>query len=677
MTRARPAIQWVCYALVSFLPGSAWAADPPPAPVLDEVVVTATRVPEPVGRVPGSPTIVTREEQLATPFLGGHQVDDLLRYVPGVQPGLLSSRYNHPTAQSLSLRGLGTRRALVLLDGVPLNDGFGGWINWGLVPDTIERIEVVPGGGSNLYGAWAMGGVVQILTEQPGNDSKFKLESSAGNQGTYTQSLAGRYGSEQGGAALAYRSYHTNGFITVPTDQRGPVDRSDDSRHEHFHGTVVRSLNAGTRLTASGGLFREDRTFGTPLSLASRTIGSTAIGLDGDLGRDGRWETKLFAQWQTFRNVTSVVKPSSAVRQSEVLDRIQVIPSNDFGGLSQWTVPVGTWSRVVVGTDARAILAQSEEQIFTGGGGHTLARGKQVGWGLFGEWIADPTDRLTVVPSLRWDWWKNFDGHIEGTSGAVTPTRDNVESALNPKLALQYRFTDSLKAGASVYQAFRAPTLNELYRGFTFAGFSFLPNENLSPERLTGGEAKVEADLLPARRLTIRTTGHYDEVKDQIVFITQGPLAARRQNVGRARTIGGELDLTFRPTERLSFTTGYAYADSIITSFMGDATREGKELPNVSRHQVVVGVTFGHPDWAEATILGRYLSRQFADDLNRQPIADFVVVDASIRKKIGKLVRLFLNAENLTDRRYIAAQTGAIKTLGAPLLLVGGLTLEY
>lgn len=677
MTLLLPAVLWVWCAIVSPVVVPAWAADTNPSSTLDEVVITATRAPEPVSRVPAAPTIIRREQLQTTPFHGGHQADDLLRYVPGVQPGLLSSRYNHPTAQALSLRGLGARRALVLLDGVPLNDGFGGWINWGLVPDTIERIEVVPGGGSNLYGTWAMGGVVQILTEPPDVGFKSRLESSAGNQDAYTQSLAGRYGTERGGAGLAYRWYHTNGFITVPSDQRGPVDRTDDSRHEHVHGTVVRSLSAGTRLTVSGTLFREDRTFGTPLSLASRTIGSAAVGLDGNVGRDGRWDTKLFAQWQTFRNLTSVVTPSSMNRQSEVRDRIQVIPSNDFGGLSQWTVPVGPWSRLVVGTDARAIVGQSEEQIFTGGGGRSLARGKQVGWGLFGEWIADPTDRLTIVPSLRWDWWKNFDGRVEATSGAVTPTRDNVESAVNPKLAAQYRVTDHVRVGASIYRAFRAPTLNELYRGFTFAGFSFQPNENLTPERLTGGEAKIEADLLPERRLTLRVTGHYDEVKDQIVFITQGSLAAKRQNVGQARTIGGELDLTVRPAEHLSFTTGYACADSIITDFMGDATREGRQLPNVSRHQVVIGLTFGHPDWAQATILGRYLSRQFADDLNTQPIADFMVVDASIQKRIGKLLRLFLNAENLTDRRYIATQTGAIKTLGAPLLVVGGLSLEY
>src|SRR5438067_8016988 len=124
---------------------------------LEEVVVTATKVPQAPTEVSAAQTTLTHTDILATPYRGGDQLDDLLRYVPGVQPSILSSRYNHPTAQFLSLQGLGNRRALVLLDGVPLNDGFGGWINWGRVPDMIQRVEVVPGGGSSLYGTWAMG----------------------------------------------------------------------------------------------------------------------------------------------------------------------------------------------------------------------------------------------------------------------------------------------------------------------------------------------------------------------------------------------------------------------------------------------------------------------------------------------------------------------------------------
>lgn len=630
-------------------------------------------------RIPAAASVITREQIERSPFPDGHQVDDLLRYVPGVQSSNLSSRYNHPTAQAITLRGLGSRRALVLLDGVPLNDGFGGWINWGLVPNNLERVEVVPGGGANLYGTWAMGGVVHLLTRPATMGPDFRAESQAGNLSSYQQAVSARYGTQRASLSLNYRWFHTNGFIPTPAYQRGPIDQSNDSRHEHFTGSVSTALDSRTTLTLSGSLFREDRSFGTPLSLATRTIGSAAVGLDGGTSRGDRWEAKLFAQWQTFRNLSSQITPAPTVRLGEVRDRIQTIPSNDFGGSAQWTAPITPRHRLVLGSDARAIIAQSEDQVFTATGpaGRALAKGRQVGWGVFGEWIADLTDRLTVIPSFRSDWWKNFDARIESTQGAVTIPRDNVEHVLNPKLAVHYRLTDRLRAGAAVYQAFRAPTLNELYRGFGFGGFNFLPNENLTPERLTGGEAKLEGDFLRNRRLSWRISGHYDEVKDQIIFVTQSPSAAQRQNVGRTRTYGGELDVVFRLLDGVSLNLGYAYADSAIKDFPGNPSRVGKRVPNVSRHQVVMGLTLGHPDRIQMTLLGRYLSRQFADDLNTQPVADFVVLDASLRKQIMTGMTLFLNGENLTDRQYIATQTGPIKTLGAPLLVMGGLRMEY
>ena len=90
----------------------------------DELVISATRTPETAAKTAAAVTVVSEDEIKRSPYPGGHELDDVLRSVPGVQPALLSSRYNHPTAQSITINGLGTRRALVLLDGVPLNDGF-------------------------------------------------------------------------------------------------------------------------------------------------------------------------------------------------------------------------------------------------------------------------------------------------------------------------------------------------------------------------------------------------------------------------------------------------------------------------------------------------------------------------------------------------------------------------
>ena len=646
---------------------------------MEEVVITATRTPEVTSSVPGSPTLLTQDDIDESMFQQGHQVDDLLRSVPGVQPALLSSRYNHPTAQSLSLRGLGIRRSLVLLDGMPLNDGFGGWINWGLTPDRLQKIEVMPGGGSNIYGNWAMGGVIHLLSESPQMGTSIRSTSQAGNLSTYTQSLSGRYGNDRFGILLGYRWFHTNGFITVPIYQRGPIDQANDSRHQLFNGQLALQVNARTHIRLRGHLFKEDRSFGTPLSLATRTIGTVSGEIHGQTKRGDQWDATMFAQWQTFRNQTSQILPSPVLRVQERLDRIQTIPSNDLGGTFQWTAPLGSRHTLVAGTDFRLILGRSEEEIFSATGSiqRGLGKGTQLGWGVFTEWIANITDRFTVIPSLRMDWWKNFKGKIVTPQGMTTIPRDNVETALNPKLAFRYRLSRQMTTSLSGYQAFRAPTLNELYRDFSFSGFTFFSNPHLVPERLTGGETNLAFDVLADQRVVLRATAHYNEVKDQIVFVPNGALSVQRQNIGRTRTVGSELDLTIQAWKGLVVNMGYAYADSTIREFPGNPSLVGNQVPNVSRHQATAKATIGNPDTVQFTVMVRYLSKQFTDARNQQPVADFVLLDASLQKNLNRHIRLFVNAENVTDRQYIVTQTGPTKTLGAPLLILGGISLFH
>ena len=640
-----------------------------------EVVVAATRIPMAPSRLSAAATILTQEDIRRTPFHSGTQIDDLLRHVPTVQPSLLGNRYNHPTAQFVSMRGLGTRRALVLLDGVPLNDGFGGWINWGLVPDRIERVEIIPGGGSNLYGTWAMGGIINIISQSGRPKTGASGDLSGGMLGTNTQSVRAQYGNGRTGLTLSYRRFDTVGFFTVPSYQRGPADTAVGSEHHQFTGRVSHELTPHTTATLSGIYYTEARSFGTLFSHGTRTIGTASFGLKGDQGDWGVWEAKAFAQWQTFRNQSGLVLPSPLVRQFDQLDRLQTIPSNDVGGMAQWSVPLFSFSRMVVGGDARAILAQSDE-VLVPSQTSLVMRGKQVGIGTFGEWIVEPFNALTLTAGARWDWWKSFDGSRAAASGPITQTQDNAASMVNPKFSLLYRVNDRVRIGGSVYQAFRAPTLNELYRDFSSSGFRFMSNDRLEPERLTGGDMKIEVELLQRGLLDFRASGHYDIIKDQILFVTQGPTSAMRQNVGEGRSVGTDIELRSRLDDLLYMTVGYSFVDSIITSFPGNPSREGLRIPNVSQHQVTAGFTIGRPNVAQLTLQARYLSRQFADDLNRQPIADFVVLDASLRKRVTSWAEFFINGENLTDRHYIATQTGSLKTLGQPLLILAGLRID-
>lgn len=640
-----------------------------------EVVVTGTRIPMAPSRISAATTVLTQEDIRHSPFRSGTQIDDLLRYVPTVQPSLLSSRYNHPTAQFVSVRGLGTRRALVLLDGIPLNDGFGGWINWGLVPDRVERVEIIPGGGSNLYGTWAMGGVINIITQSGRPKTGASGDVSGGLLGTNVQSVRAQYGNNRMGFTLNYRHFRTAGFLTVPSSQRGPADVPVGSEHHQFMGKVSYELTPTVTATLSGTYYTEDRSFGTSLSQGARTIGTASLGVKGDQGAGGIWEAKAFAQWQTFRNQSGAVLPSPFVRLFDQLDRLQTIPSNDVGGMAQWTAPFFSFSRIVAGGDVRAILAQSEE-VLVPSQLSLVTSGKQLGLGTFGEWVIEPSDAVVLTAGVRWDWWKNFGGSKMLTSGPVTQTQDNTASIVNPKFSLLYRVHDRVRVGASVYQAFRAPTLNELYRDFSSSGFTFLSNDRLEPERLTGSEVKIEVDVLPHGLLGFRAAGHYDVIKDQILFVTQGLTSVMRQNIGEGRSIGTDIELRSRLDDLVSMTVGYSFVDSIITSFPGNPSREGLRIPNVSPHQVTAALTIGRPDFAQLTLQARYMSRQYADDVNQQPVADFVVVDASLGKRIASWAELYIDGENLTDRRYIATQTGGLKILGQPLFILGGLRID-
>src|SRR5438876_9863270 len=157
-------------------------AAPPKA--TDTVTVTATRTPERLADTPASVVILTQQ---TIAISASPAVDETLRQVPGFTLFRRSgSRTANPTSQGASLRGLGgsgTSRALVLDDGVPLNDPFGGWIFWGRVPRaSLDRIEILRGGASDVYGSGAMSGVVQFIRRK----DDIAIDVDAGSQRTAT-----------------------------------------------------------------------------------------------------------------------------------------------------------------------------------------------------------------------------------------------------------------------------------------------------------------------------------------------------------------------------------------------------------------------------------------------------------------------------------------------------------
>lgn len=194
---------------------------------VEPVVVTATRTERSLADMPVSVSVVTRQDIKDAPAIG---TDDILRTVPGINMPFLNSLTQHPTGNLPGMRGLGDLRTLVLVDGVPLNDPFFGTAQWNMVPkETIERVEVVRGGASSLWGSFAMGGVINIITRNA-EDRKVSQSLMGGSNGTFrTNTYVSNRINDRFGISANVNYQQTDGYTPQQADLRGAIDQNAGS----------------------------------------------------------------------------------------------------------------------------------------------------------------------------------------------------------------------------------------------------------------------------------------------------------------------------------------------------------------------------------------------------------------------------------------------------------------
>ncbi len=206
-----------------------------PAGYAEQLVVTATRSEQRITNVPASINIVTNEQIEQSPAV---VADDVLRQVPTFSLfRRTSSIAANPTAQGVSLRGIGpsgVSRTLVLLDDVPFNDPFGGWVYWTRVPMmNAERIEIIDGATSSLYGNYAMGGVINIVTNRP-TPRTLIFKPQYGNRSTPKMDLFASDVWGKFGVTFDATSLQTDGYTIVAEEERGAIDNEANVGYQSF-----------------------------------------------------------------------------------------------------------------------------------------------------------------------------------------------------------------------------------------------------------------------------------------------------------------------------------------------------------------------------------------------------------------------------------------------------------
>jgi outer membrane receptor protein involved in Fe transport len=652
-----------------------------PARISEQVTVTATRTETRVSDTAASVLVLSSEDLSATAAL---TLDDALRQVAGFSLFRRSgSRTANPTSQGVSLRAVGASgasRAVVLDDGIPINDPFGGWVYWGRIPrESVGRIEVVRGGASNLYGTDALGGVINILPRET-RDLTSSIELSYGNQQTPDLSfyMGGRVG--QLGGSISAEAFHTDGYHIIEERDRGRVDTRAGAEHTTLDITLERLFSDRGRFFLNGLVFGESRENGTVLQQNRTHIRQGAIGADLQSRQAGAFVLRAYASTQVFDQDFTAV---SADRNSEALTRSQRVPAQQIGFLTQWSRQSGSRQTLLAGLEGREVRGASDELAFVAGNLTSAigAGGRERILGLFGQDTIRITDRWLVTASARLDRWRNFDALTTTkplTSPApstVTEFRDRTETAFSPRLSVLHKLTENVSLLASGYRAFRAPTLNELYRAFRVGNVLTQANADLKAERLTGGEAGASVAGL-GRRLNVRGTFFWSELTRPIANVTLSVTPAliirQRQNLGRTRSRGLELEAEARVSDDIELSGGYLFADATVLEFPANTGLEGLLIPQVPRHQLTLQARYSNPRRLTAGLQARFVGKQFDDDRNDFELERYFTLDALVARRLTSGLEVFAAFENIFDERYSIGRT-PVRTIGPPITARFGL----
>lgn len=663
-----------------------------PAGLSEQVTVTAMRTSARIDQTAADVSLLTEQDLASTSAL---RLDDALRQVPGFMLFRRSgSRTANPTSQGVSLRGVGASgpsRALVLEDGVPITDPFGGWVYWDRVPrEEVGSVEVVEGGASDLYGSDAMGGVINVRT-RPINFSHLSFEASYGNENTPDLSFSSSVALGQWSLGVSSEAFHTDGYVLVPENLRGPIDDQANVDDRAINATLERRLSDRARVFVRGEYLGELRQNGKVDEGNHTNLRQLAAGADWQSAILGSFSFRGYGGPELLDQNFYAVGPG---RLTETLTDVQRVPVQDIGFSAQWSRPVGSVQNLVAGFEADGVRGASNEFKFLGGSPVATsavgAGGRQRTFAVFGEDIFHFGSKWVVTAGARIDDWQNYDA-LSTTRPLATPGLASVvlfpnrsERAFSPRLSVLRQISNDWSATASIYRAFRAPTLNELYRSFRLSNVLTLANDQLLAEHLTGAEAGVNWTS-PGRKTVVRATAFWSDVTRPIenvtLSVTPSVITQERENLGRTRSRGVNLNLSENLTEKIAVTAGYQFANATITNFPGNPALVGLRIPEVPRHEATFQVRYSNPTadnrLARFTVglQGRAESAAYDNDLNTFRLDPYFTLDAFVSHALVRGTEVFAAAENLTDQRYQVALT-PVANLGPPILVRVGIRLD-
>ncbi len=690
---------------------------------LEEVVVTATRTEKEPDKAPGSVTVIKADE---IKKLKIDAIDEAIKW----ETGLYARRtkglaYNMP---SINMRGLPKQdRTLVLLDGMPINSGSWGGVDFNeLSIEDVERIEVIRGPMSALYGGNSMGGVINIITKTPkrfyanasygyGTDNTYRYIVSVGDRFWDRLSLDVGHEREEtngyptslvtskikSGAATLKGGWLTYSSSGTPKWVIG--DRGDNTaKRWNVHAKAVYDITDTGRLTLSfqKGLHRYD--YDRPHTYLKDQNGRLTYSGYVDVGGGKRakaapkyyvyyggegeaeyyYTTLIYedifgpfhfngkAGYQRWNSWYDTAKPRNSNQGFDDAPG-ELSDSNTYSWFAdlQATVKLLKTHTLTFGYYFRYDDYDGDDfklSYYRDEDSRTQktleVEGKDRFISFYGQDEWNILKKLTLYTGIRIDWWKAYDGY----SSKAGDFDEKEDYCISPKFSAVYSPLKDTIIKASIGRAFRAPNIGELYKTWTWGSRTYHSNPGLDPETLWNYEVDI-IQYLFSRKVKITGTYFHTDIDDLIYSYYQGR-DKYKDNVADAEIDGYELGITIRPIKWLKFWGNYTYHDSEITSCDKRPELEGKAFAEVPISMANVGADLSYR-WIKASIAAQYIGNIYKSELN-DDVPDvyggytrrYWICDA--RLSVSPIDKLEVSASirNMFDKEYYEYEVGNGRT---------------
>ena len=595
----------------------------------EEIIVSATRFDIPLDQSPASVSVITSEDIEQKQI---QRLSNALREVPGlsvVQTGTAGQ------LTSVFTRGLRSEHTQVLLDGVPINQGLQGAFNFAdLVTDDIDRIEVVRGPQSTLYGPRALAGVIQIFTKQGEGTPTIMLSGEGGSYDTFREWLESEGKIDQFDYSI--------GASRIDTDNARPNNQYRNSAAIANVGwSPNEQFRIGSLFTYSLSDTGNPNTIFDPKPLDNFLTERWLIAPHIDFRLSDWWEHKLIVSYDHERQLNDPNQDGFVGPTRALFERTTIDYQNNLRPASWLTLTSGFfYSRVNAGQERPFVV-----QLF--GPQPTFVSDHTQETAGFLQATATPIENLIFVVGGRFDHFNQF-GNVWTYRFASSYKIDKTNTTLH----------------SSVATGFGPPSSQDKIFGNNFG---------LQPEKNLGWDIGVEQRLWSGggRSVTLGATYFHNDLSNVIGF--NGLFDTL--NLGAAETQGLEAELRAQPVADLLFTASYTYLDAEKTSSADISQLQGARLPRRPRNEVYVSASYLWCKRLRTTAEAKFVNAR--EELNfggpNFDIEDYSFVNIAVEYEVNPHLSIFGRIDNLTNEHY--AEVFGFPALGRAAY--GGVKLRF